>query len=185
MNRRLDGEASGARPAVPGPSRTETGGGATDRRPQKARRTRRPGWRRDESGQALVELALVLPLVALLVGVAFDGWNSMQEAVRLTSAARAGVLVAANELGGATPPTQSQVLTDATAAVNAEEGDTNVFQSTDSGANDYVTMTTPSPVTTNGVTMNIVTITIHESSVNLVPFVGNLPVTTHATARYS
>ena len=59
---------------------------------------RRRSRQRDESGTALVELALVLPLVILLLGVAFNGWNGMQATIRLTSAARAGAIVAAADL---------------------------------------------------------------------------------------
>jgi hypothetical protein len=37
----------------------------------------------------------------------------------------------------------------------------------------------------SAVTINVVTITISRASANFVPFVGNFPVTAHATARYS
>ena len=157
-------------------------------------RLSRGGRRRDEGGQALVELVLVLPLVALLLGVAFNGWNGMQLAERLTSAARAGAIQAANELGNANPPatqTNQTVLDDATKAVNAEEGDggSAVYQDSNSGADDYVSMTTSQQTisTPNGGTLNInvVTITITQRSSSLVPFVGTFPVTAHATARYS
>jgi len=151
-------------------------------------RVSRGGRRPDEAGQALVELVIVLPLVALLLGVAFNGWSGMQLAERLTSAARAGAIQAANELGSASPPSTQTVLDDATKAVNAEE-DSGVYQDSDSGADDYVSMTTsPQTISTaNGGTLNInvVTITITQRSSSLVPFVGTFPVTAHATARYS
>jgi Flp pilus assembly protein TadG len=144
--------------------------------------------RRDEAGTALVELALVLPLVILLLGVAFNGWSGMQEAVRLTSAARAGAIVAASDLTSNpnhAPTSTNQALIDATTAVNKEEGATNLYQSVDAAANNYVAMSETTDNISSGVAINVVTITISQSSVSLVPFVGSLPVTTHATARYS
>ena len=155
-----------------------------------AHRVSRGGRRRDESGQALVELVLVLPLVALLLGVAFNGWSGMQLSERLTSAARAGAIQAANDLGSTNPPPAQTVLNDATKAVNAEEGVPGVYQDSDSSADDYVSMT-PSQqtiTTPNGgppLIINVVTITITQRSSSLVPFVGTFPVTAHATARYS
>src|SRR5580693_2663826 len=80
--------------------------------------------RRDESGQALVEFALVLPLVILIVAVAFNGWDGMQKTIRLTSAARAGAIVAASDL--AAGDSQQTAWNDAVTAINAEEGDTSV-----------------------------------------------------------
>ena len=137
--------------------------------------------RHDESGTALVELALVIPLVILLLGVAFNGWNGMQESIRLTSAARAGAILAASDLTSK----PGQALADATTAINAEEGVTGVYQSTDSGANNYVSMATQTDTISAQVTIKVVTVTISHASVSFVPFVGSFPVTTHATARYS
>jgi Flp pilus assembly protein TadG len=130
-----------------------------------------------------VELALVLPMVILLLGVAFNGWNGMQESIRLTSAARAGALVAAHDLATGS----GSAADDATTAINAEEN-TTIYQDDDSGANNYVSMSTAQNILAtgvNGVTINVVTITISQKSVSFVPFVGSFPVTTHATARYS
>jgi hypothetical protein len=76
-------------------------------------------------------------------------------------------------------------LIDATTAVNKEEGATNLYQSVDAAANNYVAMSETTDNISSGVAINVVTITISQSSVSLVPFVGSLPVTTHATARYS
>jgi Flp pilus assembly protein TadG len=144
--------------------------------------------RRDETGTALVELALVVPVVMLLLGIAFNGWNAMQESIRLTSAARAGAIVAAGDLSTTSTHvalSEPQALTDATAAVNAEEGVTNVYQSDNSGANDYVSISEQTKINVSGVTINLVTITISQSSASFVPFVGSFPVTTHATGSYS
>jgi Flp pilus assembly protein TadG len=148
-------------------------------------------WRRhDETGTAIVELALVVPLVILLLGIAFNGWNAMQSSIRLTSAARAGAIVAANDLtNSSTHPSLSTgvALTDATNAINNEEGSTNpaIYQSSDSSANDYVSLSESTQTVSGGISMSVVTITISHSSVSFVPFVGSFPVTTHATARYS
>jgi Flp pilus assembly protein TadG len=143
--------------------------------------------RHDETGTALVELALVLPLVILLLGVAFNGWNGMQEAIRLTSAARAGAIVAASDLtsnASHAATTTGQALADATTAINQEEG-VAVYQSVDSAAGNYVRMSEATQSVSSGVTISVVTVTVSHSSVSLVPFVGSLPVTTHATARYA
>lgn len=176
MTSRHDRRAFGARSVV---SETK----------HRAHRVSRGGRRCDESGQALVELVIVLPLVALLLGVAFNGWSGMQLSQRLTSAARAGAIQAANELGGPNPPPTQTILNDATNAVNKEEGVSGVYQSGDSTADDYVSMTTSGETISaaNGGTLNInvVTITISKRSSSLIPFVGTFPVTAHATARYS
>ena len=157
------------------------------------------GRRPDEAGQALVEFALVLPLVILLVSVAFNGWNGIQLDLRLTGAARAGVLVAANELSndvtmvnGGGPPTQAQLdkaQTDAATAINNEEN-TTVYQ-TDPTKPDYVSLTPGSDAIPGGATgespftINVVTITISQASVSLVPVIGNISVSAHATSEYS
>jgi Flp pilus assembly protein TadG len=147
----------------------------------------RGGRCHDETGTALVELALVIPLVILLLGIAFNGWNAMQESIRLTSAARAGAIVAANDLTTTSSHpamTQKQAQDDATTAINAEEAAI-VYQDDDAGANNYVGITTASDTISTTITIQTVTITIAHSSVSFVPFVGSFPVTTHATARYA
>jgi Flp pilus assembly protein TadG len=142
-------------------------------------RTRAAG----ESGQAIVEFVLALPLVALLLGVAFNGWNSMDLSVQLTSAARAGAIQAANDLGNST--SSQQAWNDATAAVNAEQGQTTLYQNTDPSAGNYVDMTTnPNETTTAGTVMKTVKITITTTPVALVPFVRSLSITSSATARW-
>ncbi|HUI04448.1 MAG TPA: TadE/TadG family type IV pilus assembly protein [Acidimicrobiales bacterium] len=144
----------------------------------------RRGRGRDEGGQAIVELALALPILALLLGVAFNGWNGMQLSVRLTSAARAGAIQAANDLG--TNPTDTQTAwNDAVTAVNEEEGVNTLYQNVNAAANDYVTLSTSTESVSGGITMHVVTITIRETTSSLVPVVASFPVTAHATARYS
>ena len=167
-------------------SRTRKGLGRARSHRTRAAEARPPeaGRRRDESGQAIIEFVLALPVVALLLGVAFNGWNSMELSVGLTSAARAGSIQAANDLG-ANPAQTQKAWDDATAAVNAEEGVTNVYQNVNASAGDYVSMTTAPQSVSGGVTMNVVTISITQTPVALVPFVRSLTVNAHATARYS
>jgi len=142
--------------------------------------------RRGESGQALVEFVLVLPVVALLMGVAFNGWNALQLSIRLTSAARAGAIEAANDL--AAKDSQQVAWDAATAAVNSEEGDTGVYQDKNAQAANYVDMTTSTQTVTSSdstVQIQVVQITISQTSATLVPFVTSLSVNAHASARYS
>ena len=135
-------------------------------------------------------------VVILLMSVGFNGWNGIQLDVRLTSAARAGALQAASDLAAdmrlnpAQPPTLAQInaaLDDATAAINAEENST-IYQHVDP-TKDYVTiLPSHNDVTAPGertITINVVTITISQASVALVPVVGNISVTAHAAAEYS
>lgn len=163
------------------PGVLRAGTGHTDRTPRLVVR------RHDETGTALVELALVVPLVILLMGAAFNGWNGMQASIRLTSAARAGAIVAASDLSTTpshAPTSIHQAQVDATSAINNEEA-ASIYQSDDSGANNYVNIGTSVESIADGATIDVVTITISHSSASFVPFVGSFPVTTHATARYS
>ncbi len=165
-------------------------------------RTGKRGRHRDESGQALVEFALVLPLVILLVRVAFNGWNGIQLDLRLTSAARAGAITAAHDLsvdltnnpGQALSPTDfSNASCDAKSTINAEEGVTGLYQCSNPSGADYVSISPPSQQFTvpssglgdSSITVRVVTITISGASVSLVPVVGNISVSAHATAEYS
>ena len=130
-----------------------------------------------------------LPLVILLLGIAFNGWNGMQESIRLTSAARAGAIVAAKRsVGDPNGSNTRTVLDDATTAVNEEEFGPGAPVSTKTMTRAPTTTSAcrrRQPITPTDVTINVVTITISQSSASFVPFVGSFPVTTHATARYS
>ena len=163
MNKRRDGGALQARHACSAMSRCRR--------------------RRDEAGQALIEFALVLPLVLLLMGSAFNGWNAMQLSVRLTSAARVGAIEAAHNLAIDAAQTQT-ALADATTAINEEEGVTGVYQDSNSSASNYVSLSQSTQVA-NGVSINVVTITISEGQVPLIPVVRGLSITAHAAASYS
>jgi Flp pilus assembly protein TadG len=149
-----------------------------DTRPPGARsgRPARLGRDGDERGTALVEFALVLPLIVLLVGIAFNGWDAMQTSIRLTSAARAGAIAAANALGAGYPQNTAQ--TDATTAIDQEEGSGSNLQA-------YVTVSPPQTETLSGTTISTVTVTISPSPITLIPFVEKISVATHATARFS
>jgi len=147
-------------------------------------------WCRDEAGQALVEFALVLPVVILLVGVAFNGWNGMQRAIRLTSAVRAGAIQAAHDLavnpGAGLTCTTGSALSDATNAINLEEGvPSGTYQCGNATANNYVSAVQSSSTIGGGATINLVTISISGAEITLVPFVGKFSVSTHAEARWS
>jgi len=139
-------------------------------------------------------MALLLPLILLLVAIAFTGWSALQQTISLTSAARAGAIKAANDLaqagqGPGTCPVGSGATAtawqDATNAINSEEG-TSVYQCSNSGADDYVTLTTTTD-SLNGTLstpMSLVTITLSHNVGAWIPVVSNLHVTATATGRY-
>jgi Flp pilus assembly protein TadG len=148
--------------------------------------------RRDEGGQALVEFALVLPLIVLLMAVAFNGWNGIQLDLRLTSAARAGAIEAANDLAqavatsGTLPAAVTQaVQIDVTNTINNEEN-TNIYQYSQAQMPNYVSIAAPQAESVSGGgAIYVVNVTISNVSVTLIPIAGNISVTVHATARYS
>jgi len=129
----------------------------------------------------MVEMVLILPLVLVMVGAAFTGWDAMQQTIRLTSAARAGAIKAANDIQAG----QSvNAWSDATTAVNQEENVNNVFQNTNPAAADYVKMAQATDnLNGSGASINTVTITISNVHILVMPFVSNMTVTTSGTAR--
>jgi Flp pilus assembly protein TadG len=70
-----------------------------------------------------VEFAISLPVLLLLLAVAYVGWQAVHTVIALNGAARAGAVTAANDVrkGGVST---SQEATDVTTAVNAEQGST-------------------------------------------------------------
>jgi Flp pilus assembly protein TadG len=156
---------------------------------------------RGESGQSLVEFALILPLVVLLMAIAFSGWDAMQQTIRLTSAARAGAIQAAHDLStyitsnkltcaaaassagwaGASGAFQT-AWNDATTSVNNEES-LGVYQNTKSTNDDYVNMTS-STDNDLGVTIYVVTVTVSRQVGAWIPAVSNQKINATATARY-
>jgi len=131
----------------------------------------------------MVEMVLILPLVLFMVSAAFTGWDAMQETIRLTSAARAGAIKAANDIQAGQ---SANALNDATVAVNQEENVNNVFQNTNPAATGYVKMVTATDnLNGSGASINVVTITISNVHVTAMPFVWNMTLTTSATARSS
>jgi hypothetical protein len=116
------------------------------------------------------------------VGIAFNGWDAMQVSIRLTSAARAGAIAAANAIAlGQSSAAQG----DAINAINQEEGGGGTFQANPSRPNYVNVVTNSSEPLSNGGTIGTVTVTITPSSITLIPFIQQISVATHATARYS
>jgi hypothetical protein len=156
----------------------------------------------------MVEMALVLPFVLLVLGAAYTGWDAMHRTIGLTSAARAGTISAANDLQNGKSCTTA--LTDATNAVNAEEGVTGVYTAVTvgSGLAPCTTTTTCTAVTTpavapamtgscvtlgtttgtlstgQGLTVGLVTITVSRSVATDLPIVPGIKVAANGTARY-
>jgi Flp pilus assembly protein TadG len=119
--------------------------------------------------------------MVLLLAVAFNGWDGIQLDINLTSAARAGAVAAAESL--VKDPT-ADYKTAAVNAINEEEGTTAVYQ-TNPSLPDYVTVTTAPQAVSSGPNINVVTVSISNVSVTLVPVVGAISLSTHASARYS
>ena len=82
-------------------------------------------------GQALVEFSLVFPVFLVMLAVAFDGWNVLNSAVALTGAARAGAIVAREDVDAGKSLAVAGL--DATAAVNAAEGVPSTWKDTACG----------------------------------------------------
>ncbi len=154
-------------------------------------------------------MALVLPFVLLVLGAAYTGWDAMHRTIGLTSAARAGTISAANDLQNGKSCTTA--LTDATSAVNAEEGFTAppypytavtvasglapctttttcaaVTASAPATAGSCVTLATSTGTlsTGQGLTVGLVTITVTRSVATDLPIVPGIKVAANGTARY-
>lgn len=138
-------------------------------------------------GQAMVEMSLILPVVLLLLGVAWTASDAMHNSIGLTSAARAGAIIAAGDLTlDSSSAGRTTALNAATAAVNAEEGTSGppALYTTDDGSSlcplNCVTLTYP----TNSSSINLAQITITHSVLSGVPLVSSIDISAHATARY-
>jgi TadE-like protein len=97
----------------------------------------RPGSPRGERGQSFVEFAVVLPVLALMVGGIFKGGVLYNDYLRLTDALRSGGRELATQRGQATPcANAAQVLINAAAGLNGsikititESGDPHTYTS--------------------------------------------------------
>lgn len=139
-------------------------------------------------------MALVLPVFLLLLAVGYTGWDAMHQTIGMTSAARAGAIVAANDMQNSV--SQNQALSDATVAINAEEGSGTTYKCQTSPAvgscsasacsNDCVTLSTSTGTQSGsaGLTIDLVTITITRSMSADIPLVSGVRVAATATARY-
>jgi Flp pilus assembly protein TadG len=136
----------------------------------------------------MVEMALVMPILVILTGIAFNGWSAMQASIRLTAAVRAGTIAAANDLAAPNNTSSAVALAAATLAINQEEGVVNVYQSSNPAADNYVTISavpTTDSLNGTGVTISVVTIKIAHLVTAWVPVLQSIHVTTTATARYA
>lgn len=154
---------------------------------------RRPR-RQEAAGQSLVEMSIALPLMLLLVASAFTLWIGLDGSIGLTNAARAGSLTVATQLAansvmpaagpGApyTPAELSAVLPYATAAVNAEEGVTNLYHSAPcSSGQSCVSLSSANVPTGGGAYLPVVTVTVTEMVHPQVPVVNGFTVRAQAT----
>jgi len=143
---------------------------------------------RDQRGVAIVETALLMPLLLILLGVAFTGWDAMHQSVQLTSAARAGALKAASDLDAQnaicdppnnkpSPAQMANAKNDAITAINTEENS--------AAFNTNNVSVSCSASTIDGISASFVTVTITQPVQTFVPLVPGFTLTTHATARFA
>jgi Flp pilus assembly protein TadG len=132
-------------------------------------------------GQSLVEMALVMPLLVLILAMAYTGWDATQQAIGLATAARAGAIMAENDLRHG--QSQAQALTDATSAINAEEGGGSVYSSGGGCTTNCVTLAT-STGTRFGSQLQLVTITVTHRVAPDIPVLSGITVVGHATGAY-
>ena len=128
----------------------------------------------------MVEVAVIMPFFLFLLVGGFSLWEGLHGSVNLTSAARAGALVASNDLR-ANPAAIGLAATDATAAVNAEE-QTNIYHPSGGACpNNCVTVTKINGAL-SGTTE--VVVTVQTTVASALPGLPALNVQARATASY-
>jgi Flp pilus assembly protein TadG len=125
-----------------------------------------------------VEFAISLPVLILLLALAFVGWQAVHTVIALNGAARAGAVTAANDVRHGVSPIQES--TDVTSAVNAEQGSTaftNVTYGT-SCTSACVALRHALPGTRTSVAMEVVT--VQSTIVSGMPLLPGFTVTAQA-----
>ncbi len=136
------------------------------------------GRRHQAGGQSLVEFAISLPVLCLLLAVAYVGWQAVHTVIALNGAARAGAVTAANDVRKGL--STAQETTDVTSAVNAEQGSgsfTSVTYGTSCSAS-CVSLRHALPGTRTSVAMEVVT--VQSKVVSGVPLLSGFTVTAQA-----
>ena len=143
----------------------------------------------------MVEFAIILPFFLFLLAGGFSVWEGLHGSVNLTSAARAGALVASGDLRGGCnanavppvpvcpPPTPAALLSaanKAVAAINAEE-QTAVYNNAPGCTSNCVTVTL---VTGPRTGTNEVQVSVQSRVLPAIPGLPVLGVTATATASY-
>jgi Flp pilus assembly protein TadG len=131
-------------------------------------------------GQALVEMSLVIPMVFILLGVVYTASDAMHSAIGLTSAARAGAIMAASDLSTDSSNT-TKAVDDATAAINAEEN-VSFYQKAGPGCTNNCVTLTKTVGSASSITLAQITIT--HSVATGIPVVSGINISVKATARY-
>jgi Flp pilus assembly protein TadG len=125
-----------------------------------------------------VEFAISLPVMILLLALAYVGWQGVHTVIALNGAARAGAVTAANDVRKGVSATQET--TDVTSAVNAEQG-SGSFTSISYGAAcsaSCVALRHALAGTRSSVSMEVVT--VQSKIVSGVPLLSNFVVTAQA-----
>lgn len=137
-------------------------------------------------GQALVEFALVMPILLLLLAVVATGGQMLASDISLTQAARAGAVAAAEDASATPKDPISVQTTDARTAANNEQGGANVITCSGSGVpSGCVTVTdlsAPGPGLENN-TVSLAKCQIWDTIQTFVPLFGNnITIEAEATA---
>lgn len=125
-----------------------------------------------------MEFAISMPVLILLLALAYVGWQAVHTVIALNGAARAGAVTAANDVRHGVSQTQESA--DVTSAVNAEQGSTafaNVTYGT-TCTSACVALRHALPGTRTSVAMEVVT--VQSKIVSAVPLLPGFTVTAQA-----